>query len=176
MRELRAARLRIAILEERLAGAQGDADREVPALTDYAALEAWAERHLAGRLVLLPRAIRDAKDGLFQDVALVGRALLYLAGPYRRMRLAGGEEARRANSEALAVLGLENSSVGGDLQLHADRFRVDWRGQKRLLDQHVKNGNARDPRYCLRIYYFWDEQEQLVVVGALPGHIRTGAT
>ncbi|MCS6781030.1 MAG: hypothetical protein NZ555_15165 [Geminicoccaceae bacterium] len=176
LRELRAARLRIAILEERLAGAQGDADREVPALTDYAALEAWAERHLAGRLVLLPRAIRDAKDGLFQDVALVGRALLYLAGPYRRMRLAGGEEARRANSEALAVLGLENSSVGGDLQLHADRFRVDWRGQKRLLDQHVKNGNARDPRYCLRIYYFWDEQEQLVVVGALPGHIRTGAT
>jgi len=174
--ELRAARVRIASLEERLRTARNDPDREVPPLASYADIGDWAERHLAGRLVLLPRAIRDAKDGLFEDPALVGRALLYLAGPYRRMRLSGGEDARRANAEALAGLGLENSSVGGDLELFADRFRVDWRGQKRLLDQHVKNGNARDPRHCLRIYYFWDEAEQLVVVGSLPGHIRTGAT
>ncbi len=174
--ELRAARVRIATLEERLRTARDDPDRDVPPLASHADIGDWAERHLAGRLVLLPRAIRDAKDGLFEDPALVGRALLYLAGPYRRMRLSGGEDARRANAEGLAGLGLENSSVGGDLELYADRFRVDWRGQKRLLDQHVKKGNARDPRRCLRIYYFWDEAEQIVVVGSLPGHIRTGAT
>lgn len=174
--ELRAARARIAFLEERLRAEQRDPDRDVPPLAEYQQLASWAEQHLAGRLVLLPRAIREAKDGLFEDVALVGRALLYLAGPYRQMRLLGGEGARRANEEALATLGLENSSVGGDITRHADRFRVEWRGQKRLLDQHIKNGTARDPRHCLRIYYFWDEEDQIVVVGSLPGHIRTGAT
>lgn len=175
-REAMAAQQRIALLEERLRKVDADPDRGVPLLAAYEEIAEWAARHLAGRLVLLPRAVRDAKSGLFADVALVGRALLYLAGPYRQMRLVGGEEARRANEAALAALGLENSAVGGDLQLHAERFRVEWRGQKRLLDQHVKNGNARDPRHCLRIYYFWDDAEQLVVVGSLPGHIRTGAT
>ncbi len=174
--ELRAARARIAVLEERLRAEQRDPDRDVPPLAGYQELATWAEQHLAGRLVLLQRAIREAKDGLFEDVALVGRALLYLAGPYRQMRLLGGDDARRANEEALATLGLENSSVGGDITRYADRFRVEWRGQKRLLDQHIKNGNARDPRRCLRIYYFWDEEDQIVVVGSLPGHIRTGAT
>ncbi|MCS6879060.1 MAG: hypothetical protein RMK73_13915 [Geminicoccaceae bacterium] len=173
---LHGAYARIATLEAQLRGQGRDPDREVPALSRYAELASWAERHLAGRLVLLPRAIREARDGLFEDVALVGRALLYLAGPYRRMRIEGGEAARRANAEALAELGIENSAVGGDLERFPERFRVVWRGQNRLLDFHVKKGNARDPRRCLRIYYFWDEQEALVVVGSLPGHIRTGAS
>lgn len=177
LRELRAARARIEALESRLRRAQIDVDADVPSLKKAAEFEEWAERHLAGRLVLLPRAIRDAKGALFQDWELVGRALLYLAGPYRTMRIEGGPERLEAHDRALAALGLENSSVGGDLQHHADRFRVDWRNGKRLLDQHVKNGgNTRDPTRCLRIYFFWDEEEQLVVIGSLPSHIRTGAT
>ncbi len=175
--ELAAARQRIGLLEERLRKGGADPDTTVPALGSYAELEDWAGRHLAGRLVLLPRAIRAAKDGLFENVALVGRALLYLAGPYRQLRLEGREKAGAVHDRALAELGLDNSPVGDDLTNHRDRFRVDWRGSKRLLDQHVKNGgNTRDPKRCLRIYYFWDEREQLVVVGSLPGHIRTGAT
>ncbi len=175
--ELGALRARLAVLEERLARAAVDVDAEVPPLRSFAELEDWASRHLAGRVVLLPRAIREAKDALFQDVPLVGRALLYLAGPYRTMRIEGGEARRREHDETLANLGLENSAVGGDLSNHPERFRVAWRGAKRSLDMHVKNrGNTRDPQRCLRIYYFWDEPEQLVVVGSLPGHIRTGAT
>lgn len=175
--ELRAGRARIAMLEDRLRQARVELDPEVPDLNSFAELDGWAERHLAGRLVLLRRAIRAAKEGLFEEVALVGRALLYLAGPYRQLRIEGREKTGAAHDRALAVLGLENSAVGEDLTFHKERFRVDWRGSKRLLDQHVKNGgNTRDPRRCLRIYYFWDEAEQLVVVGWLPGHIRTGAT
>ena len=37
-------------------------------------------------------------------------------------------------------------------------------------------GNTRDPRRCLRIYYFWDEESQMVVIATMPAHIRTGAT
>lgn len=176
LKEAQAARVRIACLEAQLRGQGRDPDQHVPLLTSYRELADWAAAHLAGRVVLLPRAVRAARDGLFEDVGLVGRALLYLAGPYRTMRLKGNEASRRANETALAELGLENSSVGGDLERFPERFRVAWRGQKRLLDMHVKKGNARDPRRCLRIYYFWDEVEQLVVVGWLPSHMRTEAT
>jgi hypothetical protein len=175
--ELHATRSRIALLEERLRQARVELDAEAPPLASYTELADWAERYLAGRLVLLPRAIREANDPLFADVGLVGRALLYLAGPYRELRLRGREMAGDLHDRALEALELSNQPVGGDLTQHRDRFRVDWRGQKRLLDQHLKNGgNTRDPKRCLRIYYFWDEGEQLVVVGSLPGHIRTGAT
>lgn len=175
--ELRAARQRISLLEERLRRNGADLDANVPPLGSYDELEDWAARHLAGRLVLLPRALRAAKDAQFEDVVLVGRALLYLAGPYRRLRIEGRERAGCEHDRALAELGLENSAVGEDLTYHRDRFRVEWGGQKRLLDQHVKNrGNTRDPARCLRIYYFYDESEQMVVVGSLPAHIRTGAS
>lgn len=175
--ELRAARQRISLLEERLRTNGADLDANVPPLGSFAELEDWAARHLAGRLVLLPRALRAAKDAQFADPALVGRALLYLAGPYRRLRIEGRERAGSEHDRALEELGLENSAVGEDLTYHRERFRVEWGGQKRLLDQHVKTrGNTRHPTRCLRIYYFYDEAEQMVVVGSLPGHIRTGAT
>ena len=45
------------------------------------------------------------------------------------------------------------------------------------VEWHIKNGgNTRDPRRCLRIYYFWDEDSQQVVIATMPAHIQTGAT
>ena len=60
-----------------------------------------------------------------------------------------------------------------------DAFVVAWgpKGEKRVLAWHLKNGgNTRDPERCLRIYYFWDDETQQVVVGSLPGHLKTRAT
>ena len=49
-----------------------------------------------------------------------------------------------------------------------------WRGQRWLLDMHLKNGgNTRDPTRCLRVYFFWDDDERQVVVGSLPGHLES---
>ena len=42
---------------------------------------------------------------------------------------------------------------------------------------HLKSGgNTRDPTRCLRIYFFWDDDEQQVVVGSLPGHLENRLT
>jgi hypothetical protein len=38
---------------------------------------------------------------------------------------------------------------------------------------HVKKGNSREARNCLRIYFFWDEEREQVVVGHLPAHLTT---
>ena len=47
----------------------------------------------------------------------------------------------------------------------------------RTLPWHLKNGgNVRDPKRCLRIYYFWEPDTQRTVIDHLPAHRRTGAT
>ena len=49
-------------------------------------------------------------------------------------------------------------------------------GTREFLAYHLKKGNARDVRYCLRIYFFWNAKDQQVVVGSLPGHLSTRVT
>jgi hypothetical protein len=42
---------------------------------------------------------------------------------------------------------------------------------------HLKPGrNTRDPTRCLRIYFFWDDEEEQAVVGWLPGHLESRLT
>ena len=50
-------------------------------------------------------------------------------------------------------------------------------GGKRVeLDRHLKKGTNREPRYCFRLYFFWDDTTSQVVVGWLPSHLSTRAS
>jgi hypothetical protein len=44
------------------------------------------------------------------------------------------------------------------------------------LDVHLKKGTSRESRHCLRIYFFWDEDSDQVVVGHLPDHLTNDLT
>ena len=57
-----------------------------------------------------------------------------------------------------------------------DEYEVEWRDGKRLLDMHVKKGTNREARNCLRIYFFFDDESDQVVVGHLPDHLTTDVT
>ena len=147
----------------------------------YDELKDWADRSLPGRVIITPRAQRDTKDGNFKDVSLVYRCLQILGNEYWRMRTQGGGEAAAACENALKQLGVKNERTGKEqlLREQDDTFLVPWGpgGRKHLLEWHLKNGgNTRDPARCLRIYYFWDDDTQQVVVGSLPGHLHTRAT
>ena len=43
--------------------------------------------------------------------------------------------------------------------------------QRVFLQFHIVRGNSREDRYCMRIYFFWDEETNQVVVGWLPSHL-----
>lgn len=44
--------------------------------------------------------------------------------------------------------------------------------QRAFLQFHAVRGNSREDRYCMRIYFFWDEDTNQIVVGWLPSHLR----
>lgn len=60
--------------------------------------------------------------------------------------------------------------------MEGDTYFVQYRGKRRMFDRHLAKGSNKDRRYCLRIYFFWDAEDQMVVIGDLPHHLDTAAT
>jgi hypothetical protein len=152
------------------------ADAPVPLPDKLSELGEWAHQAVPGRLTILPRAIKAAKQSVYGDPQHVFKALLVLANEYREMKRAGGKATFEA---ALSELGLrcEPTFSGAGYGEFGDTYFVDWRAQRRLLDMHLKPGrNTRDPTRCLRFYFFWDDEEEQAVVGWLPGHLESRLT
>lgn len=148
---------------------------EVPIPTSYDELSNWANQYLPGKILLTGRAIRAAKGALFEDVGLVYKSLVLLANEYRDLKMGKGGE---VFYEKLKGLNLECSAsfAGERAGEFGDTYIVKYAGRNRELDMHLKWGNAREERRCLRIYFFWDEEKSVVVVGSLPAHLKTRAS
>ena len=149
-------------------------DAAVPIPDGYAAMKNWVKQYLAGRLLLHPRAERALAKAEYLDVERVYRALLILANEFRNSRLGVSDEkpfraALQAN--ALEFSGaIDRSRAGAE----GDAYFVNYPPggpNRRLLKFHLEHGNSRERRYCLRIYFFWDEETSQVIVGYLPGHL-----
>ncbi|MDO8279353.1 MAG: hypothetical protein Q7T63_14645 [Burkholderiaceae bacterium] len=135
-------------------------------------LDEWSAIN-SDRIVILPRAIAAAKRSEFVKPELVYAGLELLASTYRAVKK--GEMDRhilKAEVDALGFLigGSVDPSVAGEL---GDEYFVRWRGRRRFLDQHMGKGSARDVRHTMRIYWTWDEDDEVCVVGWLPSHLAT---
>ncbi len=168
---------RIAALERRLQQEMKiDSDSELEIPTSFDRIREWVDRNFAGRLILTSRAARSTKNAVFEEPELAYRSLRLLGNEYRSMKIEGGENRIKAFKKACQLLGLENSQTGDEARLmeKGGEFVVQHKGRRQLLNFHLKNGgNTRDPRRCFRLYYFWDDEEQVAVVGSLPGHLST---
>lgn len=152
---------------------------QVPIPESLNQLREWTGRHIVGRIFVTGKALRAAKNSPFTDVRLAYKAVLLLANEYRQMHVESTDENKQAFERKLAGLGLENARSGDETRLReeGDEFLVPWGKGKQLLTWHLKNGgNTRDPTRCFRLYYFWDDESQQVVIGSMPGHLHTRAT
>lgn len=145
----------------------GDPDAGVPFPTTWDDFGEWCDECLAGRVTLTGSARRELGDAEFKDVGLAARCLHWLGGEYRDGRLKGGNPHLHGRVGDMEE-GVFNAPCGGDT------FDCSWCGENHNVDWHIKvGGNTRDPRRCLRIYYFWDDDTSQVVVASMPGHRRT---
>lgn len=148
-------------LKRRLAKLLGAPEPAIPLPEKWSQFGDWCDQHLADQIILTPQARREVKAPLFRDVGLAAQCLLWLAEEYwdARMNGSGGD------LRGPIVNGVKNDGCGGD------GFSFIW-GKRRInVDWHIKNGgNTRDPERCLRIYYFWDDEAEKVVVVSMPAH------
>lgn len=165
--QLRGAQFRIQQLLDQIKARGDEPDAGIQLPESWDAFADWCDEVLGGRVALSGRARRETKSAGFNDPQTAARCLLWLANEYRDSRINGASGGLRKPVDE----GIHNERCG------ADRFDFDWGTRKVSVEWHLKNGgNTRDPRRCLRIYYFWDEESQMVVIATMPAHIRTGAT
>jgi hypothetical protein len=139
--------------------------------TGLESLPAWAADN-AERIVILPRALNGAKKSQYQSPETIMKALEILAGPYREHRL--GNIGLPQFEAALAAEGIQlQGSVGQSIAgSHGEQYFVQWGKRRRFLDLHLLKGGGREPRYCMRIYFFWDSETNRCVVGSMPAHLN----
>ncbi|WP_316181748.1 hypothetical protein [Bradyrhizobium sp. SZCCHNRI1009] len=167
---------RIRALEDQLQSLKSSAEvSKRPA--NYHEMIDWIQSEFAGRLQLTGKAQRGLRDSRFSDINLVCDVLELLATLYVDSRR-GTESVWHKFDEEIKKWGIEFSrSISGNRAgEEGDEYFVKHRGQKRFLEWHLKKGNSRDPRRDLRIYFFWDEEDEEVVLGYLTGHLDNRLT
>ena len=89
--------------------------------------------------------------------------------------IAWEEEERRGRSlkRRLAAARLGHFKPLADFDWDWPR-RCDRMAVEDLMTLDFLNEAAtRDPRYCFRLYFAWDDADRQVVIGHLPGHMKT---
>lgn len=154
----------------------GEAIEPSPFPDRYEDVSEWVEQNFAGKLVLHPRAKRGLKGAMFEDIRTVCNTLKLLANEYRDVYL--GDIRRDEFDKILTEQKLDLSgSISEDrAKEFDDEYFVKWNDSRRFLCGHIQKGNSRDERYCLRIYFFWCQEDQVIVVGWLPSHLKNKLT
>lgn len=160
---------RIRLLESRLAKSSVHEKVEIPSSLDN--FEAWCKENLVGAVELVNRAFQGVRKSDFHDPAFIYQALVFMRDYYVPMRIEGTTERRQAYEAELAALQLEESATGEGVNYAADLYSVQYAGARRQLDRHLKGSNSRDRRFGFRVYFFWDDEGQVAVVGWLPSHL-----
>lgn len=162
---------------------QGQTETAVP--DTYDALPSWVDEQFADRMLLLTRAKRSLKSAVFNDPKLVFSCLQMLAREYWELRTATQESynaAKRAYEKRREELGVTEAASIASSRLGEvrEQYTVNYtigQSSRQVLDRHLRGGaDTKDDRYCLRIYFLWDEARNVVVVGHLPSHLDTRAT
>ncbi len=165
--ENRSLLFRVRQLQAVLAAGGEAPTQEPPLPQDWSEFTDWLDQTYPDKVLLTQAARRMARSPEFEDVILVARAIAWLATIQHDRRVNGGGSLRDVQVEN----GILNSPCGGDT------YTADWKGRRCEVDWHVKNGgNLRDPKRCLRIYYFWEAETQQTIIDHLPSHRRTSAT
>lgn len=168
---LREARAQITTLKDCMEHNNNNINDVIPIHSEWKGFADWCDEHLSGRVALAKAARRGIRNPDFNDAELVSRCLLWLANEYRDRRIeGGGDDIANQPIESIGAE-LHNTACGND------KYEFEFRGKRLQAEWHIKKGgNTRDPARCLRIYYGWDPEQQLIVISDMPAHRRTGAS
>lgn len=152
---------------------------EIPIPDNYDEMEEWCSEYFPDRLIFTTRARRAIKDTqtLYADVPLVYRALCFLAQEYHDLKL--GKIESHVMADKLNELQLQNRpSINLDQagQYGKTYFYTDSDGKEHFVDMHLARGTDRDPHRTLRIYYYWDDVKNRVVVVSLTKHLTSSSS
>jgi hypothetical protein len=167
-------RNRIRALETQISSLVSHPQTPIPVSLEN--FETWCQEHMSGSVEIINRAFQGVRKSEYHDPELLYKALILLRDYYVPMRIEGGAERKNRYEHALSDLQMEESHTGEGAKFSPELYTVQYGGQRRLLDRHLKAGSSREPRFCFRLYFFWDDDSHIVVVGWMPSHLDNRST
>jgi len=141
----------------------------------------WVKSEFDGRLIFHKRAVDLMADlgPNSADIPLICDALEYLAYEYRDCltgRLSADESkvlCAKKYDRPFCVEPLIYDKVSSLTKDYKIKYAIGFDGEKveTALDRHLKIGNKNED--LIRIYFLYDSEKQLIVVGSLPKHLPT---
>lgn len=173
-------KLRFEVVTRAILQSQKTKNREeIVSPSNYAELISFCERHYKDRLTIHKRAQGILlKDPDYKNVGFLWDCIQFLAVQYWELRALADDVSYTQYHDAMNNLHVEvgPSLTPQELAARSDEYSVSYEGSKRFLDLHLKKGKTRNKEFCLRIYFFWDEFKQHVVIGSMPYHLTTSAS
>lgn len=173
------ARFRSRYEQMRAALQRGETSAPRDRLQDLANFGSWVQQNVGPNIWFAPKAIRAVeKNGQFANPGLIGDAIHMLEDQYVAMKREPGRERVEAYQNKLNTLGLEDTRcfANRDTLKSYPEYALTYRGERHWCDYHLKYGGGADPKTMFRIYFTWDETEQVVLVGHLPTHLDNKMT
>ena len=141
----------------------------------------WVEDSFSGRLIFHEKAVTLIENTPTSevDMALLCDALEFLAKEYRD-ELTGiiSEDQRNAlcskrYDRPFTVTPITGMTPNAYPLEYKIKYYKDEKGKthESILDLHLKSGTGTEN--LLRIYFLYDKEKQLIVVGSLPKHLKT---
>lgn len=148
-------------------------------LSEYSEFEAWARDNLSTNIWIAPKALKEIeKNGTFEDPQTLGEALYMLDELYVPMRRTPGDDMHAAYHTRRVELRCEDEPCfkrRNDIKQFPE-YQVTYQGEKYWCDEHIKWGGGTDPRKYFRIYYHWNADDQILLIGHLPSHLDNNLT
>lgn len=131
----------------------------------------WAETSLGSHVVVLPKALKETRKTRNVNVPRLHEALVFLRDVYVPMRCGaiGLDSYQQALREARFD---ETPCFANTASANAfDGYWITWKGERRLLDRHLKWGIGTQMETMLRVYFHFDAESGTVIVGHMPTHL-----
>lgn len=148
---------------------------EEPAPKSFKEFTGRIEVEFPNKMTLIPHAQRTLKDSIYEDRVKAWKAFQILADEfYAAFR---GDLRMQDATEALQEIQARYS--GNQSEVTAGRFdgyERTFNGKKYILNKHIALGNARDPRFCFRLYFEWDPALGRIIVLHAGEHLDTKST
>ena len=158
----------------------GPASEDLPPATLTEAVDRILSKHGVGAeetKIRIPRSVRGEITDEFEDVESAYDALKWLATTFVPAKR-GDEECPDLDLSCRRASGFSYTAHQSDRTMgeYPDDYYLRWNEEKRALERHLGKGSSKDPRETLRIAFFYDEDQDQVVVGYIGQHQRTRST
>ncbi|MDR1832624.1 MAG: DUF3450 domain-containing protein [Fusobacteriaceae bacterium] len=138
----------------------------------------WAEREFAGRLLLLPRAKQLLAETKNNRPDLIWKALAFLGSEYYDMQVQRiTEEEAKTRASYKYQRWFDVSPISEEIiRAYPREYKVHYSqnaftGKKKEVGLNLHLRSGVDSENLVRIYFLWDREKKLVVIGSLPDHL-----